>query len=454
MTVYRRVLYSNSGGMRVARVILLGCLILLAMATIRTIVVSAVPPLQYHHDLLQEYLLGKAVLAKVDPYLPLPELMTLFFPEADVSALPHSTPHPPPVVLLGLPLALLPYSTASFLWTVLELLSVVGVWFMMSRWFGIRLRPCRLLLAAFLILGWVPFLQELAYRQLMIVLLALLLGAGLMEHRHKPYAAGILLGIALSLKLLGWPILMWWAIRRKWTAVWAAMVTIGTLNALAALILHPRVVVRYYFATAQNVTPHYQAFAFNFSPWTVGWRLFSGTGSSVLMSITAPPLFHAPQIAPIASLAIVAALFVALMTIVLRTDDPLVSYPMLLCLSILLSPVTWIHYFTWVLPALVILGKRLFESALPPLPTSTGLLIVLVLGLPAHLITQAVLALHNDPLSSELQVSFWAASLTLLQPLAVVSLLALMRRVDGIYRPTRSSLGGLFADEHQEQKTE
>lgn len=425
-TVFARLLHAQKPVLKVARWCLLACLIALSAVTIRTLVAALRPPLLYQRDLLQEYVLGKAAWDGVNPYQPLPELARRYLPEVDVPLLPHATPHPPPVVLLSLPLALMPYGTANILWTVAELAAICGVWWMLSRLFGLGLRARGVLFAAFLTLGWHPFLQELIYGQLMVFALLLVVGAVLARHRSRTLVAGALLGGALALKLLGLPILLYWALKREWRSVAAALGAAGLLNLAAAVVLGPAVVVDYYLAAGVGVSSHYQAFAFNYSPWTLGWRLFVGTGSDVLVSVTAPPLAALPGLAPVASLLAMLLLLAGGLWLALRARESGVSHMVLLCLSVLTTPVTWVHYFTWALPPLVLLGKQLHRRGLPVALTALGLLVVLALALPAHLITGAVCAFSLNPACPDAQVPFLASVITLLQPLSVIGLAGLL----------------------------
>jgi len=75
--------------------------------------------------------------------------------------------------VLGELLALVPYRAVEFLWLAIELLSVIGVWWVISRWLVIRLSPLGVGLASVVSLGWFPVVAELAVGQVMLVLLFL-----------------------------------------------------------------------------------------------------------------------------------------------------------------------------------------------------------------------------------------------------------------------------------------
>jgi len=82
-------------------------------------------PHVYHKDFLQEYLLGRAALSSIDPYLPVSDLAEQFFGTLPEPVFQHPTPHPPPMVLLGLPLALLSYESAAVVWAAISIVCIV-----------------------------------------------------------------------------------------------------------------------------------------------------------------------------------------------------------------------------------------------------------------------------------------------------------------------------------------
>src|ERR1043166_9718406 len=61
----------------------------------------------YHKDFIQGYVLAQALRYGMNPYLPIPELVSLWLPTHNVTTLLHPTPHPLPVGWLCLPFALL-----------------------------------------------------------------------------------------------------------------------------------------------------------------------------------------------------------------------------------------------------------------------------------------------------------------------------------------------------------
>jgi len=427
----KRIYRSEQLGMRLLRSVLLLCFVALVAINLRHIVCALQPPVIYSKDLVQEYLAGRAILAGQTPYSPISDLAKTYLPDAEVAFLPHPTPHPPPVVLLSLPLALMSYQTASVVWLVLEILVIASIWWFLSSWMQLNLGIGGVVVGTFVAIGWTPFMQELLYGQLMIVLLLFLVLCGLAYHRGRSVWAGVFLGITLSLKLLGWPILVYWMLKRQWRSVAAATGTALLINIVASLVVTPEVLLDYYIRIPELVAPLYRSNPFNFSPLTVGWRFFEGTGSQVLLGFAAPPLAHMPGVASYVSVLVMAAVLIVGLRLALCTHVADVAFMILVCLSTLTTAVVWIHYFTWLLPPLVYLFRQLRSQEFPLGLSIGGVIVIVALALPASTLAGFACILSGNSACVDEQVSFLAGLVTYLQPLAVVLMMWLLSRADG-----------------------
>ena len=375
--------------------------------------------------------MGRAVLAGEDPYSPIPTLAKAYLPDAEAAFLPHSTPHPPPVALLSFLLALMPYQTASVAWLVLEIFAVALIWRLLSSWMQLNLGIAGVALGTIVAIGWQPFMQELLYGQLMILLLLFVMLCGLAWHHGRFVRAGVFLGIALSLKLLGWPILVYWTLKRRWSSVAATMGTALLLNLVATFAVTPEVLFDYYVRIPGLVVAWNVYRLFNFSPLTVGWRFFGGTGSQVLSCFAAAPLIHIPGVASYVSALAMAAVLAVGLGLALRTHTTDVAFMILICLSTLTTPVVWIHYFTWLLPPLVYLFRQLLSQEFRLGLSTGGVIVIGVLALPASALTGLACILSGNSACVDQQVSFHAGLVTYLQPLAVVLMMWLLSRAHG-----------------------
>lgn len=358
------------------------------------------PPLK--SDFAQDYFLAKATLSGVNPYLPLNELGARF---GITDQLTHPSAHPPSLAVLCLPLALLSFQHAALLWLILGLISLFISLHLLFNIKGIGL-PVVFLAAV----AWPPVLFDLSLGQLMLPQLLLLTLAWLALKSERDLTGGLLLGITISIKLIVWPVLILLIIRKRFSAALAATGVFALTNLIALLLMGVHPVFTYYLQTGGEVASIYSNNVFNFSAWSTGARLFAGTRTLEPWFHTSP-LIDAPTLVPLTSMACVVAIlgyafFVALKSQVFET-----SFAVLICASIVLSPVAWIFYLTLLIPSFAILRRSVDWQ-------TRG---TIILCLIAPLVSQTVLPLFGA------STSFAVAILAAFPLFAVLLLIAAHR---------------------------
>jgi glycosyl transferase family 87 len=148
---------------------------------------------------------GRDILAGHSPYPPpLPAKMNVGSPSV----------YPPVALMLGVPLALLPFKAALWVWTTALVFAVLATLRILAihnwRCYTIALGSCAVVLGV--ALGNV------------VVLLAPL-AAYIWRHRDSTSRSGVALGLAIALKLVLWPLLVWLVVTRRMRA---AAVAVGT----------------------------------------------------------------------------------------------------------------------------------------------------------------------------------------------------------------------------------
>lgn len=330
---------------------------------IKRIAESFFAPEIFKKDIIQEYLMAKAILNGVNPYLPLPELASRWVIEAnDYNGLKHPTPHTPFIGILSIPLGFLNYKAAAMVWLGFEIVCLFIVVSLLCRWWkrkpvSIKLRVAVLLFS----LGWLPITEDIWFGQLSICLLLLLTGTWLALQKKCDWLAGSLLGGVFALKLIAWPLIFYLILCKKWRSVLAAGTVISLANLLAIIVIGKYNVMNYYFEVVPQIATLYKSMDANISAWTIGHRFFSGFGTSLLIL----PFWQAPSLAkgltyfiPLIILAI--GLRIALMA---KSFDS--SFSVLIGISILVSPIVWTHYLILAVIPIIVLIQRLFVAGLP-----------------------------------------------------------------------------------------
>jgi hypothetical protein len=414
--------------LRSVRYAFLALLLLQGLLGLRFALLSLAPPGVYMKDFIQEYLLAQAVVNGVNPYLPLPELADRFLGPLENPIFPHPTPHPPPVILLSLPLAHFTYETAALLWLLFEILCLAGSAYLLLSWWGNRPPIWVAALVTIFLIGWSPVTDGLIVGQLMSLLLLLLCLTLLLWRAGRWQLGALLLGLAMALKLVVWPLALLPLLYRRWSALLVLAATFVAANLVAALVVGLGVVAYYYTAVGAQVEAIYRTHEENFALWGLGWRAFTGTGSTMIGGIHAPPLIDQPEMAVYSSLLIL-SLFLLLVLYVCVTVDQLdIRLAVLVCAAVVANPIAWSHYLVLLIIPLAVMARRLYQVAFPRMATNGALIIMLLLVWPRSAQRQLVrlFALADPSLDPFPLVPFSASLLTLLPLIAVIGLLILV----------------------------
>ncbi|MFN0123163.1 MAG: glycosyltransferase family 87 protein [Blastocatellia bacterium] len=345
------------------RAVLLMSLALLGAWELFSSAYSMAPSISYRKDFVQEYLMAKAILHGIDPYLPVPELASRFsVPETGLS-FPHHSAHPPVTGLISLPFALLSYYVAAGVWFMVELGLIVWACYLLIGWWreGAATPITTAILLAVSLCVWGAVTDELIVGQLNSLQLVLLIYVWLSLRNRRDAAGGVFLGLAIAIKALSWPIVLFLLLRRNWRAAIAAGTTALGANTVALLVIGVAPFRKYFTSTSAMVFALYRAQEGNFSAWSLGWRIFEGTHDRGYMGMVAPPLHASATLAVIVSAAIPVLILLVSLWLAWRTESLDHAYALMICACILVSPVAWSHYLLLTLLALAIVFRQLLR---------------------------------------------------------------------------------------------
>ncbi|MGH7085069.1 MAG: glycosyltransferase family 87 protein [Acetobacteraceae bacterium] len=306
--------------------------------------------------------------------------------------------YPPLLAVLLLPLTILPYRVALDVWTLLN----VGVWIacaaLFTVWFrrvcaygvlaapdssvpardGARgfafpatARPPRLFVLAigvFLTLSYQPVEQTLVLGQVSLVVLLLLVLAPVLVERKRPYLAGFVLALAVWIKLFPALLIVYYLLRGQRRVALGATIAVVLLALvqLPILGLDGVLATRHVLDNGAFQAAQFQNEALARVPLWIAAE-FGGHLSSGL------------ALAGYALVALVGAAFVEVLLRLRgwklpvapeRISEPaaanreLLGYAWALCTMVLVAPISWEHYDSWLLPACVVcLGVSIRASA-------------------------------------------------------------------------------------------
>jgi len=425
--VMTNLFQSKAHLMVVLRYILVGVVVLLGLARLRIILVLIGSPATYQdRDIFQEYLMAKALISGVNPYLPLNELAQMFI--GNFSFLPHPAPYPPFVAILSTPLLLFSLNNVIVVWFVIEVVGLIAIAGMLTTLWRGRVEWVHAIFILFLLLAWYPVMVDLLYGQLTILLTTLLLAALLALRKENKILAGVLIGLSVAIKMFAWPLIIYFALKKDWRTLLTSCLTAIGLNLIALLVMGFGPIMDYYLQVTRQVATIYQSFLTNYSLWSIGYRLFEGTQPNGVDFVSAPPLINMPQIAPLVSAGLAAAFLLAGLIWAIRSRDRDIAFAILVCVIIAISPISWDHYYVMIIISLAILSLNLSDHSFPTWPTILFIIIAFMLFLFNDHIAEVIFILNrgNDLLHPNGNRITFASSLLEILPMVELVILTIL----------------------------
>jgi hypothetical protein len=231
------------------------------------------------------YPVSLTVLASRSPYtIAIPWLL------GETQTLTGGFEHSPAVALLVAPFGLLPYSIAEQIWYWLNVGFIALIAICSARHYSTRW-PTSVVsgLVMLILVGFAPVRETLRIGQLDIFIL-LLVVAGIVlsdyprgggERTGRDAVAGVLLGVATSLKLYPFGLLLFYLWKRRYRTVISACATLGVLAVMSLIVLGPKATLEYVEVLQLGSGPTYISTPFGFSLAAILYRAFTVTPNAV-----------------------------------------------------------------------------------------------------------------------------------------------------------------------------
>ena len=285
----------------------------------------------------------------------------------------------PTAMLLTMPLALLDYPDACLAWNLMSLAAFgASIWLVMR---GLRIPFSR---AAWfplvtLLLLCNPLRQQTNQGQLSGLLSLLVTSIWFSARAGRPVWSGVWLGTATALKLFPGFLLIYFALRRQWWTVAAGMISFVALNGVTAALLGSSAYATYIGEVLPSVAATRATWP-NASLAGFVCKLFDDPAPVLFRwHWRVVPLWSAPTVARIGCLLCVAVvtLFTARAIHSARTrGESDRAFGVAVTAMLLVSPVTWDHYFL-----MLVLPLALVWLWLPPQSSCRPLFLFTLAGL-------------------------------------------------------------------------
>lgn len=233
--------------------------------------------------------------------------------------------YPPAAAIPFIPLALLPAQVAS---TIMLALSVVALWRIVGLTAHAMGKPLTLPILALAILTE-PVVLTLGYGQVNIFVVWLALEGYLAK---GPVRGGILIGLAISLKLTPAIFLIPLLMRRRWAGA-ASTILAFLATTLVGAALTPSASLQYWSGMFADATRTGIDYPTNQSFVGAAWRIFGHGGLPVLTWILS-----------------FCVLVVMVFSLFRHRDDTLRDASVTGLAGLLISPISWTHHWIWMVP--------------------------------------------------------------------------------------------------------
>jgi len=350
--------------------------------------------------------------------------------EKQVYAVIEVNAHPPTSVLLTLPLALLPYSDAVLVWNLISLAALFASLWLIQRQLRIPLALWSIFPFLVLALLFGPLRQQVNQGQLNLVLLLLLTGAWAAQRSDRPNLAGTLVGAAAAIKLFPAFLFLYFALRRQGKALLAGGLSFLLLTAVTAAVLGPDAYTSY----VREVLPKVAVFRSSWinaslpGLWT---KLFDPATEHEQVA----PLWRSTVFAQAGSLLSCGLIVLLLLPLIRRARTQAERdrvFALSLIAMLLVSPLTWDHYFLLLLVPLAVVWTQLPPANLYRL---SFLLVLALLGVePVFLCNQLIPEGYRRTVASPAQ-TLSVLSLQCYTLLGLFALVAALNRREAAAEP-------------------
>jgi hypothetical protein len=341
--------------------------VVLCLIGLLNLLVHAWPSPGHLRDFCQEWVSAKNYFDGRPVYLSLNESLPLYFDGVYELPIEYNA-HPPVSVLAALPLAAFDYRTAFVLWNLTSIAALaVSMWLIMRR-DGLGFGRVWIFPIVTLLLTSGALTHHLFQGQLNLLLLLLITGCWAADRGGREVLGGALLGAAMALKLFPGFLLLYFVVRRQWRSAASAAAVFVLLNA-AALVVFGADSFRTYFVEVVPQLGQFRDTWPNASVMGFWSKLFDGGRSGHVYPLWKSELLMQAGYLISSGLLVLLAGWKVWQAKSRPQRD--VAFGLCIIAMLLVSPVTWNHYFVMLILPLAVLwqaaersaGKRSFVAA-------------------------------------------------------------------------------------------
>lgn len=325
---------------------------------------SLIPPQSDILDFYQEWSSARSLFTDLPVYASLDETVPVYLgmqKEPGTEWYWGVNVHPPTSILLAVPLQGLNYRDAFLVWNLLSLAALGATLWLIVRELEIPFHPAAVLPIISILLVCDPLRQQVIQGQLNLVLLLVLTCVWSADRHDRPVLAGSLLAFATAVKLFPGFLFLLFLMKRNWKACQAGVVAFAVITLLTACLTGTEAFATY----IHDILP-------TTGRWRTAWNNASLTGfwfklfDPVEHGRHLTPLLESPLLARVGTVASVIAVLGFLVVSVRNSNDCSdrdQEFGLSMTAMLLVSPVSWEHYFLLLILPLAIQWLRIPDAS-------------------------------------------------------------------------------------------
>lgn len=291
--------------------------------------------------------------------------------------------NPPVFIAATLPLGAVEFTTGWWLWSVLSILAGIGAVYVLVKEGvpkGAAFRWWYMLLAIPALFTYYPVRANIQLGQVGLFLMLVLVLAWRDLRNGRDFRAGILLGIAASIKLFAGLFILALLVDRRWKASGAFVVSCAVMALLG------------YAALGSSAYIDYQSALSDTTWYASNWNAsIKGLFSKWLGGANTPGFFELPEIGSALTIVVSLLVIVVMLQLIQRLNRPspenvMVRSDMLCALTLvsmlLLSPLGWMYYLPVLAIAVLVVLKYSVKLTLQSVGVLGPLVFVLLTVFP------------------------------------------------------------------------
>ncbi len=256
--------------------------------------------------------------------------------------------YPPFIFIILSPLSFLSYVIAGKLWVAFSIICfLASLYIFIGMYHHFSMDPVTVTALAVMIATFFPAKFTFGMGQINMLILLLIALFFLFEKHREDWLAGVVLGVAMSVKLFPVLFIPWLLIRRRWQILIGLLIALTVCYGVLEVLGYARLISYYYIHVFPAVASGWKGDYYNQSLSGFLTREVTDNGIRRILEIAAD----------------IGILFITFIPIVrpVKPKQFFLEGSLILVANVLVDAFSWQHHFVWIIPALIVVWFTMRE---------------------------------------------------------------------------------------------